>query len=174
VPNAKIVITDNSYRLYECILNADKFVLKMSRYCHNAPLKSKHDFTQGRTCYEIHVGFVKCLWKRFCSNGNTDGYIIMMSRIAKWSWFLTWPLWDLSKWTSCKSRLFNTHYQWDGYYNCVRVILSSKSTDTAILAVQVFKITCSDLKKMTHYKIPKWEEIRSDVLLQHIIMTWKS
>ena len=26
-------------------------------------LKSKQVFTQGRTCYEIHAGFVKWLWK---------------------------------------------------------------------------------------------------------------
>ena len=36
---------------------------KMSRYCHNVSLKSRHVFTQGKTCYEIHAGFVKCLWK---------------------------------------------------------------------------------------------------------------
>jgi hypothetical protein len=31
VPNAKIVRTDNSYRLYECLLDADIFVLKMKK-----------------------------------------------------------------------------------------------------------------------------------------------
>ena len=31
MPNAKIVITDNRYRLYECLLNADNFVLKMKK-----------------------------------------------------------------------------------------------------------------------------------------------
>ena len=31
MPNAKIVRTDNSYRSYECLLNADNFVLKMKK-----------------------------------------------------------------------------------------------------------------------------------------------
>ena len=31
MPNAKIVITDNHYRLYVCLLNADNFVLKMKK-----------------------------------------------------------------------------------------------------------------------------------------------
>ena len=61
MPNAKIVRTDNSYRSYECLLNADIFVLKM-KICPDT-LKRRHVFTQGRTCYEIHAGFVKCLWK---------------------------------------------------------------------------------------------------------------
>jgi hypothetical protein len=31
VPNAKIAITDNTYRSYECLLNANFFVLKMKK-----------------------------------------------------------------------------------------------------------------------------------------------
>jgi len=38
VPNAKIVITDNSYRSYECLLNADIFVLKMKKYPDNVTM----------------------------------------------------------------------------------------------------------------------------------------
>jgi hypothetical protein len=89
----------------------------------------------------------------FCSNSNTDGFIITMFRVAKWSWFLTWSSWDLLEWKSCKSRLFNTHYHGLGY-NCIHLILLSKSTDIAILAVQVFKISCSDLKRWSITKFP--------------------
>jgi hypothetical protein len=66
----------------------------------------------------------------------------------------------LSKWKSCKSRLFNIHYQGLGY-NCIHLILFSKSMDTAILAVQAFKISCSDFKKMTHYKISQFGKKKS-------------
>ena len=89
----------------------------------------------------------------FCSNSNTDGFIITMFRVAKRSWFLTWSSWDFLKWKSCKSRLFNTHYHGLGY-NCIHLILLSKSTDIAILAVQVFKISCSDLKRWPITKFP--------------------
>ena len=127
---------------------------KMSRYCHNASLKSKHVFTQGRTCYEIHAGFVKCLWKHcfvqiITLTDLSSRCPELQSEAGSWKW----PSWDLSKWKSCKSRLFNTHYHGLGY-NCIHLILLCKSTDIAILAVQAFKISCSDLKRWPITKFP--------------------
>jgi len=124
VPNDKIVITDNSYRSYECLLNADIFVLKMKKmswYCHNVSLKSRHVFTQWRTCYEIHAGFVKRLYKhRFVQIVTlTD----LSSRCPEsqneaGSWHDYHE--NLSKWKSRKSRLFNTHYH-GLWYNCIHL-----------------------------------------------------
>jgi len=59
---------------------------KMPRYCHNVSLKRGHVFSQRRTCYEIHAGLVKCLWKH-----------CFVQIVAKWSCFLIWPLWEFVK-----------------------------------------------------------------------------
>ena len=154
------MIPDNSYRSYERLLNADNFVLKMKKCPDTVTMRllKANMFSLGEEQYMLRNPCRVCqvpVETLFCSNSNTDGFIITISRIAKWSWFLTWPSWDLSKWKSCKSRLFNTHYHGLGY-NCIHLILLSKSTDTAILAVQAFKISCSDFKKMTYYKISQF------------------
>ena len=138
MPNAKIVRTDNSYRSYECLLNADIFVLKikkMSWYCRNVSLKSRHIFTQGRTCCEIHAAFVKCLWKHcfvqiVTLTDLTSQCPELQNEAGSWHDYQE----KFSKWKFRKSRLFNTHYH-GLWYNCINLIMLSKSTDTAILAV---------------------------------------
>ena len=67
---------------------------------------------------------------------------------------------NLSKWKSCKSRLFNTHGLW---YSCIHLIILSKSTDTATLAVLsvwnivfwfFFKLLITKFSQFAKKKIP--------------------
>jgi hypothetical protein len=52
------------------------------RYCHNVSLKRGHVFSQRRTCYEIHAGLVKCLWKHCFVQRVTPIYPEWTAQIA--------------------------------------------------------------------------------------------
>jgi hypothetical protein len=143
--NAQCLDRDNSYRSYECLVKADIHarVLKM-KTCrwYNVTVatfllkvKSRHVFNQRRTCYEDHAVLVKCLWKHCFAQIVTLTDLssrCLESQNEAGSWHDYHE--NLPKWKSCKSRLFNTHYH-RLWYNCIHLILLSKSTDTAILAV---------------------------------------
>jgi hypothetical protein len=143
--NAQCLDRDNSYRSYECLVKADIHarVLKM-KTCrwYNVTVatfllkvKSRHVFNQRRTCYEVHAVLVKCLWKHCFAQIVTLTDLssrCLESQNEAGSWHDYHE--NLPKWKSCKSRLFNTHYH-RLWYNCIHLILLSKSTDTAILAV---------------------------------------
>ena len=51
-------------------------------------------------------------------------------------------------------------------YNYIHLILLSKYLDTAILAVQAFKISYSDFFKLTHYKISQFGKKKSQFCVQ--------